>query len=94
VLNNGDGISCRINVAYTGSQNVTDYGAAYPYPVTTLNSNIVTDLTASYRFYENEVVGKFTLRGEIQNMFDEDYAYVNGYPMPGRGLYVGLRWDY
>lgn len=94
VLSNGDDISCRINVAYTGRQNITDYESPYPYPVTTLDSNIVTDLTTSYRFYENEGVGSFTLRGEIQNMFDEDYAYVKGYPMPGRGLYVGLRWDY
>jgi len=94
VLNNGDGVFCRLNVAYSGSQDVTDYEAGYPYQKSTLQSSIVTDLTASYRFYENERVGAFSLRGEVRNVFDEEYAYVKGYPMPGRGLYAGLRWEY
>jgi vitamin B12 transporter len=94
VLNNGEGISCRINMAYTGSQGVTDYESGYPYQDSSLASNIVTDLSASYRFLESEKGGALTLRGEIRNLFDEDYAYVKGYPMPGRGLYAGLRWDY
>jgi vitamin B12 transporter len=94
VLNNGDGIFCRLNVAYAGSQNITDYESGYPYQDGTLDSTIVTDLTASYRFYENERMGAFTLRGEVLNLFDEDYAYVKGYPMPGRGFYAGLRWEY
>ncbi len=94
VLNNGDGIFCRLNVAYAGSQDIIDYESSYPYQDTTLDSNTVTDLTASWRFYENTRMGAFTLRGEVRNLFDEDYAYVKGYPMPGRGLYAGLRWDY
>ncbi len=94
VLNNGDGIFCRLNVAYAGSQDIIDYESSYPYQNTTLESNIITDLTASWQFYENARTGAFTLRGEVRNLFDEDYAYVKGYPMPGRGLYAGLRWDY
>jgi vitamin B12 transporter len=94
VLNNGDGVFCRLNVAYGGSQDVTDYESGYPYQDVELASYTVTDLTASWRFYENDQVGAFTLRGEVRNLFDEDYAYVKGYPMPGRGLYAGLRWDY
>ncbi len=31
---------------------------------------------------------------EIRNLFDENYAYVKGYPMPGINFYMGLRWDY
>lgn len=94
VVNNGDGIFCRLNVAYAGSQDITDYESGYPYQDMKLDANIVTDLTASYRFYENERLGAFTLRGEVRNLFDEDYAYVKGYPMPGRGLYAGLHWEY
>ncbi|MCF8056721.1 MAG: TonB-dependent receptor [Desulfocapsa sp.] len=93
VVGNGDGISCRLNVAYSGSQDIIDYEYGYPYQNVTLASNTVTDLTASWRFYENDKVGAFTLRGEVRNLFDEDYAYVKGYPMPGRGLYAGLRWE-
>lgn len=94
VFNNGDGFFCRLNVAYAGNQNITDYESGYPYQNSTLDSSIVTGLTASYRLYENKRVGSFTLRGELQNMFDQDYAYVKGYPMPGRGFYAGLRWNY
>jgi vitamin B12 transporter len=94
ILNNGEGISCRLNVAYSGSQDIIDYASGYPYQNTTLSSNTVTDLTASWRVYENEQTGVFTLRGEVSNLFDTDYAYVHGYPMPGRGVFLGLRWDY
>ncbi|HIQ36518.1 MAG TPA: TonB-dependent receptor [Desulfocapsa sulfexigens] len=81
-------------MAYAGSQDVIDYESGYPYQDMKLDANIVTDLTASYRFYENERIGALTLRGEIQNLFDEDSAYVKEFPIPGRGFYAGLRWEY
>ena len=93
-VNNGAGLFGRLNMAYTGSQDVIDYEAFYPYPVVSQDSSIVTDLTASWRFYKNEGMGAITLRGEIRNILDEEYAYVMGYPMPGRSFYAGLRWDY
>jgi len=94
VLNDGDGIFFRLNAAYAGSQNIIDYESDFPYRNGTLDSHIVTDLTASYRLYEDTRLGSFTLRGELRNIFDQDYAYVKGYPMPGRGFYAGLRWDF
>ncbi len=93
VVNNGDTISARLNVAYAGSQDITDYQFS-TYQTVELASHTVTDLSASWRFFESEQTGAFTLRGEITNLFDEDYAYVQGYPMPGIGGYLGLRWDY
>ncbi|WLE96197.1 MAG: TonB-dependent receptor [Candidatus Electrothrix communis] len=95
MVSNGDGISCRLNVAYAGTQDVEDWeSGASPTPVVELDASTVTDLTASWRFYEAERLGSFTLRGEINNLLDEDYAYVKGYPMPGRGFFATLRWDY
>ena len=95
VVGNGDGIFCRLNVAYIGDQDVQDWeSGAYPTPVVKLDSFAVADLTGSYRVYENEHLGAFTVRGEVRNLFDEDYAFVKGYPMPGRSFFVGLRWDY
>ena len=38
--------------------------------------------------------GDLLLRGAVGNLFDEDYAYVNGYPMPGQSFYLGLQWRY
>ena len=95
VTGNGDGIFCRLNVAYTGSQDVNDWESGiYPTPIVNLDSFVVADLTASWRFYKDETLGAFTLRGEIGNLFDEEYAYVKGYPMPGRSFFAGLRWEY
>jgi vitamin B12 transporter len=94
-IGNGDGISCRLNIAYAGTQDVEDWeSSTSPTPVVELDASTVTDLTASWRFYEAERLGAFTLRGEINNLFDEDYAYVKGYPMPGRSFFAALRWEY
>jgi len=35
-----------------------------------------------------------TLIGEIQNLFGKDYEYVQGYPMPGRMFFLGMRYDF
>ncbi len=95
VVSDGDGISCRLNVAYAGEQDVEDWeSGAYPTPVVALDAVTVTDLTASWRFYENDQMGALTLRGEINNLLDEEYAYVKGYPMPGQSFFASLRWDY
>ncbi len=95
VVNNGAGTFVRFNVVYAGKQDVNDYESGnYPTPVVELDSSTVADLVASYRFLESDTYGTFTLRGEVRNLFDEEYAYVKGYPMPGINWFLGLRWDY
>jgi vitamin B12 transporter len=95
VISDGEGITCRLNVAYAGEQDVEDWeSGSYPTPVITLDAVTVADLSASWRFYEHDELGAFTLRGKIDNLFDEEYAYVKGYPMPGRTLFASLRWEY
>lgn len=95
VVSNGDGWFCRLNVSYTGSQDVQDWQAGiYPVPVVELDSFIVADLSASYRFLESDQYGRWSIRGEVKNMFDEDYGYVLGNPMPGRTYFAGLRVEY
>ncbi|KJS01889.1 MAG: hypothetical protein VR65_07320 [Desulfobulbaceae bacterium BRH_c16a] len=94
-VGNGAGTFIRLNLAYSGSQDVQDWeSGTYPAPVVELASVAVVDLNAAYRFLETKNYGTFALRGEIKNLFDEEYAYVKGYPMPGRGFFVGLRWEY
>lgn len=95
VVDNGDGVFAKFNVTHTSDQDVQDWeSGTYPTAVISLDSFTVADLTASYKFYEGEDLGSFTVRGELTNLFDEEYAYVKGYPMPGRGFFVSLRWDY
>ncbi|WYD81059.1 MAG: TonB-dependent receptor [Candidatus Electrothrix gigas] len=95
IVSDGDGIACRLNIAYAGAQDVEDWESdAYPTPVVELDASTVTNLTASWRFYEDDHLGAFTLRGEINNLFDEEYAYVKGYPLPGQSFFASLRWNY
>ena len=90
-----DGFSARLNVAYTDEKDVEDWeSGSFPTPVVVLDDFIVTDLVISKRIHQSEKAGSFTLRGEARNLFDEDYAYVKGYPMPGRSFFVVLYWAY
>lgn len=94
-VSDGDRWSGRLNVAYTGSQLVQDWEAmVYPVPVVTLDSFVVADLMVSYRFLVSEQYGKWSLRGEVRNLLDEDYGYVLDNPMPGRSVFAGLRWEF
>jgi vitamin B12 transporter len=92
----GVGFSGRVNFTYTGPQQVGEYESSYPYNYTVveLDSFVVTDLSLSYRFLRSEKYGDYTIRGELRNLFDEDYAYVKGYPMPGRSVWAGLKWEW
>lgn len=39
-----------------------------------------------------QVNERLTLRGRVENLFDEDYEDVHGYPQLRRGIFVGLEW--
>ncbi|MCP3890492.1 MAG: TonB-dependent receptor, partial [Desulfobulbaceae bacterium] len=95
VTSDGNGTFCRFNVVYYSDQTVHDYeSGAYPTPEYELDSIFVADLTAGWKFLEHAQYGSFTVRGEVQNLFDENYSFAKGYPMPGISFYLGLRWDY
>ena len=88
------GFSANLNFAYTGKQWITDYESGWPYQVIEKDSFTVANLTVSKKIWDTEKYGGFTLRGEIQNLFDKDYEYVKGYPMPGRSFFLGLRYNF
>lgn len=95
VASDGAGTFCRFNVAHYSEQDVQDFeSGGFPVQTVELDAITVADLTAAYRFLETNDYGSFTIRGEINNLFDEDYAFVKGYPMPGINFFVSLRWDY
>ena len=94
-LSDNDRFSAKINVAYTSGQDVQDWeSGSWPAPVVSMDSFTVVDLSAEYCAFRSPKFGEFTLRGEVRNLFDEDYEYVKGYPMPGTSFYLGLRWNY
>jgi vitamin B12 transporter len=54
----------------------------------------VADVTVSKRLVAFRDAGSLLLRGDIANLLDTEYAYVKGYPMPGRVFTLGLDWEY
>ncbi|MFW5791422.1 MAG: TonB-dependent receptor domain-containing protein, partial [Desulfohalobiaceae bacterium] len=80
------------DLAYTGRQDVEDFeSGVFPAPVVQKGGFAVAGLTLSKQIYERSGWGALSLRGEVGNLFDRDYAYVKGYPMPGRTFFLGLR---
>lgn len=60
----------------------------------TTGGKTTVDIFLSQKLYEFEDGGKFTLKAEVRNLTNENYAYRYDYPMPGRSFYVGLRYDF
>jgi vitamin B12 transporter len=95
-FSDGLGLSATFNVAYTGEQWAEDWeNQVWPNDpeVITLSSSTVASLTVTKTLLSSERWGMLSLKGDITNLFNADYAYVKGYPMPGRSYYLGLRYD-
>jgi len=93
-VSSGEGATAQLTVNANGPQDVQDWlSGIYPAPTIELDGFTVTNLSLNYRLMQLRH-GDLVLRGEVGNVFDEEYAYVNGYPMPGRSLYLGLKWNY
>jgi len=89
-----NGFTSRLNFAYYGEKTITDYESGWPYQEIKAGSFTVVDFTLSKVLFSTKARGGMTLDTGINNLFDKEYAYVKGYPMPGRNFYVGLRYDY
>jgi vitamin B12 transporter len=61
-----------------------DFG--FPEPVT-LDSYVLVNLTAGWR-----LTAAWSLRGRIENLFDEDYELADGYNTAGFGVFVSVRY--
>ncbi len=91
-FNNRDiGFQSRLNLAYISDQDIIDYeGTGKP----KLEGYTVADLTLSKTLFSFEEYGKMSIKADIRNIFDERYAVVQGYPMPGRSFFVSLKYLY
>ena len=89
------GFTARLNFAYTGRKHIDDWETGgFPAPVISAGDFTVADLTISKKILDLQEKGFFTLSGAVTNLFDTDYAYVKGYPMPGQALFVTLTYRY
>jgi vitamin B12 transporter len=89
-----DGFMARLNIAYTGDQDIQDWESSWSGPVVEKGGFTVANLTVQKRILDFSAYGDLSLRGEVSNLLDKDYAYVKGYPMPGRSFFVGLEYNY
>jgi len=78
----------RLSADYTGSERVQDWSAP-SYGKNILNGGdfTVVNLKGSYKPVKN-----LELSLSVGNLFDREYAYVLGYPMPGRTFVGGAKW--
>ncbi|WP_457572000.1 TonB-dependent receptor plug domain-containing protein [Desulfovulcanus sp.] len=76
------------NLTRTGPQKVKDY-RTWPAEVVNKDPFTVCSLKFTLTPFEH-----FSTYLNIDNLFDERYSYVDGYPMPGRSLVVGLEYSF
>ena len=81
------GLSADMNFSYTGKQDIT-----YPEEMEK-GGFTVANFSLSKEIVGMGKDGGFTLKSAVRNLLDKNYSYVQGYPMPGRSFYLGLRYD-
>ncbi|MBN1929827.1 MAG: TonB-dependent receptor [Chlorobiaceae bacterium] len=89
-----NGFSGNLNVAFFGDTKVNDYSKVGN-PVVTKGGFWIANLSLAKKIALGET-GKtsLTVKGGIENLFDRDYEFVMGYPMPGRAVNMGVRLDF
>ncbi|MFO7877030.1 MAG: TonB-dependent receptor [Desulfovermiculus sp.] len=90
-----DGLSARFNFSYVGEQDI-DYYDPNTFEQSRMEKGgfTVADLSIQKRILDFSSYGDLSLRGEVRNLFDKDYAYVKGYPMPGRSFVLGMEYSF
>lgn len=85
------GFTSRLNCAYYGEHYITDYEGTGE---KTLGHDTVVDISATKKIHSFHEYGDLSVKGQITNLFDTDYALVQGYPSPGRTFFVGLNYTF
>ncbi len=94
-ISDSKGFSAELNFAYTGGKKIDDYqSSSWPKPVIKTGGFTVADLNIRKSIFNWKKYGKLTLKAGIKNLFNKNYEYVQGYPMPGRTFLFGIRYDF
>jgi vitamin B12 transporter len=91
-------LSAAINASYFGTRYVQNWDDAGPpswtAPWLNYGAFTVVNLSLKKSLIEFEDKGELSLKVNVDNVFDRDYAYTMTYLLPGRNFYVGLVYDY
>jgi vitamin B12 transporter len=92
----GINLTANLNAVYIGKRWTNDFSNNSPTSGQYVNYGglTVVNFSLDKRLWDFNEKGNLALRLEINNLFDKDYAYVMGYPMPGSNFYAGLRYNY
>jgi len=82
-------ISAKLNFAYSGPKWVEDWESGNGAVVET-GGFTVADLSVRKELFDSSC----TVAASISNLFDKEYAYVLGYPMPGRNYQVSVSYRF
>lgn len=83
----GHGLRGVFNLSYIGETMIER-------PLREKGGFAVANVSMAKKFTLDSVHGRgITLKGAVGNVFDREYEYVAGYPMPGRSFTLGLRVD-
>ena len=92
-LRDANGFSGMFNLAYFGETEVQDW-SSWPAKDVTKGGFYVASMSLAKKFpLGNSKSSSVTVRGSVENLFDRNYEYVLGFPMPGRAFTLGLRFD-
>jgi vitamin B12 transporter len=94
--------SAKLNAVYIGksySQDwnwLMDYPWSFPseYPFLYFGGFTVVDFSLNKRLWDLGERGHIYLVADLNNIFDENYAYSMDYPMPGRNFYFGVGYEF
>ena len=90
------GLDVDLRFTYYGHRHEKTYGRDFPWPTTDVKTggDTIVDLFVTKTLYEWEEGDKVSIKGEVRNLFDVNYATIVNYPEPGQSFYIGLRYDY
>ena len=92
-LRDTEGFSGVFNLAYFGKTEVQDW-STWPAGEVTKGAFYVANMSLAKKFTVGDSnATSFTVRGSVENLFDRNYEYVLGFPMPGRTFSLGVRVD-
>ena len=92
------GTNVDIRATYFGRQKVKNFErmdmTTWDSPIITIGNKTVVDIFLSQRLWRDEKLGEFSVIANVRNLFNEKYDLMAGYPMPGRSVYVGVKWEF
>jgi vitamin B12 transporter len=96
----GIGLESQLNINYVGKSYSQNFNYLVDIPglprsaFAYYGGFTTVDLSLKKQLWDTGDKGKFYAKVDLNNIFDEDYAYVMDYPMPGRNFYVALGYEY